>query len=55
MKPLDCIVLALIALWVAFSIRSMWKRKKSGKCIGCSGDCGSCPSAQQRPQNPDNH
>ena len=52
MKPLDFLILAILLLWILLSIRWMWRRKKSGKCIGCGGDCSTCPSAQNLSKNP---
>ncbi len=42
MSWLDYTVLAVLALWLGFSIRWMLRRKKEGKCLSCSGDCAQC-------------
>lgn len=51
MKPLDYVLIALVVLVVFFAVRSIVRRKKSGKCIGCSCDCGcgqkDCPSQKK--------
>ncbi|MGI6014409.1 MAG: FeoB-associated Cys-rich membrane protein [Oscillospiraceae bacterium] len=51
MNALDFLVIAILVLWTLLSIRWMWRRKKSGKCIGCCGDCSTCPSAQHQSQD----
>ena len=41
MGVLDGVLLALLGLWLAVSLRAGWKRRKSGGCCGdCSGCCG---------------
>lgn len=47
MKPLDYILLALIALALFFALRHVLRRKKSGGCIGCSCGYGSCKSCKK--------
>ncbi len=42
MSWLDYTVLAVIALWLGFSLRWIRRRKKQGKCLSCSGDCEHC-------------
>lgn len=49
----NLIIGIILLLIVAFSIRSIWRRKKEGKCSGCtftetcsSTDSACCPSAQ---------
>ncbi|MGN0634636.1 MAG: FeoB-associated Cys-rich membrane protein [Acutalibacteraceae bacterium] len=48
MKPLDYVLLALIALALFFALRHVLRRKKSGGCIGCSCGCGSCESCKKQ-------
>ncbi len=39
----DLIILALVALYSAFLIRRMVrKRKNTGSCSGCCGSCSGC-------------
>lgn len=42
MKLIDCIILGIVLTAVIIAVRYMYKKKKSGKCIGCSGDCSHC-------------
>jgi len=49
MKPVDLLILAIVAVIVAAAGWFIYRSKKSGKkCIGCpdsgscSGNCGSC-------------
>lgn len=45
----DIIILAVLLIWLALSLRYMQKRRKSGKCTGCSGDCTACRGAAAMP------
>ena len=45
----DIIILAVLLIWLALSLRYMRKRRKSGKCIGCSGDCTACRDVAAMP------
>lgn len=42
----DILILGLVAVWILAALFWMYKRKKSGQCIGCSGcdgsHCASC-------------
>lgn len=42
----DGILLAVIFLWLLFSLYFMRRRRKKGKCIGCGGDCSTCHGRQ---------
>jgi len=42
MNNYDIIILIIVALLIFLAVYRMYKRKKSGKCIGCGGDCSSC-------------
>ena len=44
MKPIDYIILGVVALAVTLIIVNLVKRKKEGKS-GCGCGCASCPSA----------
>lgn len=45
----DYIILSVLFLWLLAVILFLWKKKKSGKCIGCSGgDCGVCGIKSQK-------
>ena len=38
----DIIVIAVLAVVVAFAVRSLMRQRKKGGCAGCSCGCGSC-------------
>ena len=42
MHMIDILILGVLFVWLALSIRHMHRRRKSGKCIGCGGDCSAC-------------
>ncbi len=44
MKPIDYIIIGVVALAVALVIAHLIKRKKQGES-GCGCGCSSCPSA----------
>ena len=44
MKPIDYIIIGVVALAVVLVTVHLIKRKKEGK-NGCGCDCSSCPSA----------
>lgn len=46
MKPLDYLLLALIALWFLWAVRRLVWQKKRGGCCGCSG-CSGTPDPQK--------
>ena len=54
MHMIDILILGVLFVWLALSIRHMHRRRKSGKCIGCGGDCSACGAAckgRSRPPN----
>lgn len=49
MRILDYLLMTLIFLWLAFVLFSLYKKKKSGHCIGCSGgNCMICDKKAQK-------
>ena len=46
MRPLDWLVLALVALWLAAALLFLLRRKKRG-CGGCGGSCAACPHCKK--------
>ncbi len=61
MKPIDFLVIALIAAMLGLVIRYLYKAKKRGvKCIGCpdgakcTGACSSCSGHCAGCGNPEN-
>ena len=49
MKIMDCVIIAAILLWLAGVIIFLYKKKKSGACIGCSGgSCSICNKKRQK-------
>ena len=52
MRPLDWLVLALVALWLAAALRFLLRRKmrgcgSCGGCGGCGGSCTACPHCKK--------
>lgn len=48
MRIRDFIMLAVIFLWFVMVIYYLYKKKKSGRCIGCSGgDCSICKKSEK--------
>lgn len=48
----EAIILAALAVWAGFAVRSMIKQKKAGKgCLSCGGDCAHCAGGCDRPEN----
>ncbi len=45
MNLIDGLVLLVLLVWAILSFRVLYRRKKSGKCVGCGGcdaNCGGC-------------
>ena len=52
MRPLDWLVLALVALWLAAALLFLLRRKKRGcgscgGCGGCGGSRAACPHCKK--------
>lgn len=49
MRVLDYILLAVIFLWLWLVLLNLYKKKKSGRCIGCiGGNCVMCDKKTQK-------
>ena len=42
MRVRDYVLLGIICVCVVVVLVVLYKKKKSGRCIGCGGDCSEC-------------
>jgi hypothetical protein len=49
MSIADYLILGILLLWLFFSLRFLFAKRKQGMCIGCSGGtCASCAKNQNQ-------
>lgn len=48
MRIRDYVLLGIILVCVVLVLVALYKKKKTGRCIGCSGNCAMCDSKMQK-------